>query len=350
MGKREKIIFIVKICVVFIATLVCGIYSSKATFYENAEGIYKISRSRYQGFQIIPNEGVSLETIDIALKEADAEYGGYLSSKSILTGKIESGKKAFDEEILLLNPSFNAEILIENKNISVPDGYLKAYASGWEWDGVDIGSKLILSLTKKDGNQQKINLILAGKACPNILHRPFVGEARFAAFRGMLVVEGLDIADYVENPYASIYAYSSRQDILYTYSKPDTSLNAMESLDNSVQSSATFVNFNMYKLVYVILLLVVVLISIWFLDKKYKFAFYILFGTGTTFVMTIYYLSKLKSQIILPYIQFFGQFIGIVSSIIGLSILLATISMFLTYRKEKLLKKVDENDTVAKYL
>jgi hypothetical protein len=331
---KKKLLWILRVILLILLFIFAGVYSARTAYYTKAQAACSYGSDSFNGFAGKPSDTYSCEDIDAALRESDTSYKGYSSLKAVLKGEVTINGKTVSEDILLLNPSLpKSEICTD---VVSADG-VKAYVSGWEWDDAEFGKNIDVTLTGRDGKPITTTVTLTGTAAPTRLEYVVEGTKRLEAFKGMVVIDGLEIENYVENPNEYVCFYTTYLQNLRPY-EIDTKLPAdvktEKQLSFDLTSDSVVINFSQFSFWLAIALICASLASIWFLGGSYRFIFYAGYGIGFTAVAFITFLAEIRKFIVYPYIAFGTTFYPLVFVTLGVALILSSVSFYIIEEEE----------------
>lgn len=145
--------------------------------------------------------------IDNLIKDVanDEEYLGYFSPKGAVTSSISKGRKSISTSTVIATGTLDvAEYTTKETDVSIAEDEFKAYTNGRELEYLEVGDKFTVTIPDVNGTRQ-IKCVKVGSCRTDTIL--YLAPNWEETYRAQMVIEGLNIDDYVANPY-SVVAYA----------------------------------------------------------------------------------------------------------------------------------------------
>ncbi|MEG1613520.1 MAG: hypothetical protein RR357_05080 [Clostridia bacterium] len=205
--KNNKIKFIICVFLITLFTSIGGICLSNLAIQIANLKMYEdlVSKTQYFGnsFTAFPNDHYYLD-LDAKIKATGKDnYLGYFSPYGATTAKLNYNGKGYSVPTCI--PSGTVDISVYTKkqaNVVLGENEYAVYCAGWELENIKIGDKFTLDLTMVDNSIKVVNAVKVGSCSLEQVYTLMPSCA--AVYRSQIVIEGFDIHQFVENPYATV--------------------------------------------------------------------------------------------------------------------------------------------------
>lgn len=348
MNSKRKALSVLKVLVLVAMAVFLADYAGKTIWTKVFSALYYDANSSYSAWEVSFDKGFSPADIDKALRDSGGSYNGFIPKKSLVEGQMTLGKKTLQEEFIILNQYVDKEHLVDKKTETIPEDCIAAYRSGWELEKYDIGERFTIKLTDKDGREVLINAVLAGDCNLSLLSGLVEGQPRWEANRGTIALVGLDIEEFVENPYGDVYMYSNDAvnfTDYYSINKSDDNRLERFHEDSYVNSIIRIESLKGTRIVYIILLAVLFSAAVYFVGTKKKSLNYLIYAGIFAVVSIIEYLVKYANGKYYRYVAaefdlYYWLFVGLYSLLVTI---IAVTLYFIAVKKKKIINAEKEN-------
>ncbi|MEG1613419.1 MAG: hypothetical protein RR357_04565 [Clostridia bacterium] len=353
---KENKRIIISAIILFMLTIIMGIYCASIPFKEAVKVALKTNIT-YSSLPFELKQPLNAAEIDDKLSEYN-DYNGFVSTQALLTLDIKADNKTLDTQALLIDKYFDKVNVIDKENVAIDIGYCPAYVEGWMWRNAKVGDKLTTSLKRTTGEIEEIKLVIAGTSKMEIISSFGNGIKGLNTHRSAMIIDGLDINNYVTEPYSSVYILKDNMNDLVNANEffQRNKLLSNEDLNSFMQITQLKQNMDLsiYKVVLYVLAIVVSFVTIWFVCGNKRTYGFLIFGGGITLFMTIIAFAKYRKDFLFKFIEYSynNWFMAIIFSILGISICLIGLDLIIRRKTSGSVKMVLEknNDKTSKYL